>query len=674
MPLHAATVFLGAFLLFLVQPLLARQILPWFGGAAIVWTLCMVFFQLVLLLGYAYAHALASRASGRAQAAIHIALLAASLLALPVAPDPSWKPRGGDNPVTGILALLFATIGLPYFLLSATSPLVQAWYARARPGASPYRLFALSNLASMLALLGYPFLLEPWLAARDQSRAWSAGYAVFALACAALAWTSRGLPRAPGRPAADARAAEPRPAARAIAAWLALSTMGAWLLLAVTNHLTQNVPSIPLLWVVPLAIYLLTFILCFEGRAWYRRDAYLAGLAWMVCMMAWFLVDKDLEFRLAWQVGVFAAGLFVACMFCHGELARRRPGPSHLTLFYLVVSAGGVLGGALVGIVAPAVLPGYLELQIGLVAVSLLAVALNRRRPLPVAGLLVTVACVAAFCLAWRVRNFTADTVYIERNYYGVVRVKESQGNPADPGTRYRSLVHGSILHGEQWLSEKYRRSATTYYKTGSGIGRTLLAFEGKPIRVGVIGLGAGTLAAYADADDAYTFYDIDPAVVRVARSWFTYLGDSSGKVDVVLGDARLSLEREAPQGFDVLAVDAFSGDSIPVHLITDEAVTEYRRHMKPDGVIAFHISNRFLDLKPVLLAIARKQGLELAYLHEPDEDGGTTSDWVLLTRDRAFLALPSIAQIAEPVQPRPGFAPWTDDYSSLVEVVRLGR
>lgn len=668
MPLHAATVFLSAFLLFLVQPLLAKQILPWFGGAAIVWTLCMVFFQLVLLLGYAYAHALA-RANGRAQAAIHIALLAASLALLPVSPDPSWKPQGGDNPVTGILGLLFATVGLPYFLLSATSPLVQAWYARARPGASPYRLFALSNLASMLALLGYPFLLEPWLATRIQSRAWSAGYAIFAAACAALAWASRDLARGTGEAAPER---EPRPGAGEIGMWLALSAMGAWLLLAVTNHLTQNIPSIPLLWVVPLAIYLATFILCFEGRAWYRRDAYLAALAWMVCIMAWFLVDSDLEFELAWQVGAFTVGLFVACMFCHGELARRRPGPSHLTLFYLAVSAGGVVGGALVGIVAPLVLPGYLELQIGLVAVSFLAVALNLRRPLPVTALLVTVACAATFCLAWRVRNFTAGTVYIERNYYGVVRVKESRSNPADPDTRYRSLVHGSILHGEQWLSEKYRRSATTYYKTSSGIGRTLLAFEGKPIRVGIIGLGAGTIAAYADADDVYRFYDIDPAVVRVSRTWFTYLADSSGKVDVVLGDARLSLEREPPQRFDVLAVDAFSGDSIPVHLITDEAVTEYRRHMKPGGVIAFHISNRFLDLKPVLYAIARKQGLEFAYLHEPGEDGGTTSDWVLLTRDRAFLALPAIAAITEPIAPEPGFPPWTDDYSSLAEVVKL--
>ena len=630
----------------------------------------MVFFQLVLLLGYAYAHWLATRRTGRWQAAIHVVLLAASLAFLPIAPDPGWKPHGGDNPALGILGLLFATIGLPYFLLSATSPLVQAWYARSRPGASPWRLFALSNLASMVALLGYPFLLEPWLATRAQSLAWSAGYVLFGLCCAALAWRSRSLPL-PGAAPGSEGPPERRPGAGRIGLWLALSAMGSALLLAVTNHVTQNIPSIPLLWVVPLAVYLLTFSLCFEADRWYRRDAYLAMLGWMLCIMAWFLVDKDLEFRLAWQVGAFTVGLFVACMFCHGELARSRPGAAHLTLFYLVVSAGGVLGGVLVGIVAPLVLPGYLELQIALAVVAFLAVWLNLRRPVPVLVLLVAIACFASGALAWRVHSFMHGTVYIERNFYGVVRVKESQTNPFDPDTRYRSLVHGSILHGEQWLAAKYRRSATTYYKTSSGMGRTLLAFEGKPIRVGIIGLGAGTIAAYADADDVYRFYDIDPAVVKVSNAWFTYLKDSDGKIDVVLGDARLSLEREPPQHFDVLAVDAFSGDSIPVHLITNEAVAQYLRHMKPDGIIAFHVSNRFLDLKPVLLAIAAKQGLEFAYLHEPGEEGGTTSDWVLLTRDKRFLARPAIAEITEPVAPDPGFRLWTDDYSSLLEVFK---
>jgi SAM-dependent methyltransferase len=671
MPLHAATVFLSAFLLFLVQPLLAKQILPWFGGAAIVWTLCMVFFQLVLLLGYAYAHWL-TRFPGRTQAWIHVALLAASLAFLPVAPDASWKPAGGDSPVWGILALLFATVGLPYFLLSSTSPLAQSWFARAFPGSSPYRLFALSNFASMLALLGYPFMFEPWLPSRQQSLAWSAGYGAFVLACAALAWKCRGLPPLTvegGQIAATAD--EPPPAARQVALWLALSTMGSVTLLAVSNHLTQNISSIPLLWVVPLAVYLLTFILCFEGSRWYHRGIYLGSLLWLLCVMAWFLADKSLQFELLWQIAVFTVGLYFVCMFCHGELAARRPGARHLTLFYLVVSMGGVAGGVLVGIVAPITLPGYLELEIALVVIAAIALAINLRRPFPVVCMLVAVTAFTSGALFWRVKNFTEDTVYIERNYYGVLRVKENSMRLDDKETRYRSLIHGAILHGEQWLSEKYRRSATTYYKTSSGIGRTLLAFEGKPIRVGVIGLGAGSIAVYGDGDDVYRFYDINPAVERVARTWFTYLADCPAKVEVVLGDARLALEREAPQHFDVLAVDAFSGDSIPVHLITVEAFTEYLRHLKPGGVIAFHVSNRFLDLKPVLLAIAQKHGLEYAYLHESGENGGTTSDWVALTRDKTFILKQTIVEATEPVVPRPDWRLWTDDYTSLVQVFK---
>ena len=669
MPLHAATIFLSAFLLFLVQPILAKQILPWFGGAAIVWTLCMVFFQFVLLLGYAYAHWLSSRVPSHRQSWIHIALLLASLAFLPIAPDAGWKPAGSDNPVVRILLLLFATVGLPYFLLSSTSPLVQSWFARAYPGSSPYRLFALSNLASMLALLGYPFLLEPWFTNPRQSTWWSAGYAAFVVICAALAWKARALPplAAGGGPAIDA----PAPRARSIVLWLALSAMGSVTLLGVSNHLTQNISSIPLLWVIPLAVYLLTFILCFEGRVWYRRDIYLGSLVWILCVMAWFLADKSLQFELLWHIGVFTIGLYFVCMFCHGELARLRPGPKHLTLFYLVVSLGGVIGGVLVGIVAPVTLPGYLELEIALVIVAILAVVTNLRRPLPILVVLVAVAGFTVAALVYRVHTFTEDTLHIERNYYGVLRVKENQTRTDDPDTKYRSLVHGAILHGEQYLTEKYRRSATTYYKTSSGIGRALIALEGMPARVGVIGLGAGSLAVYADADDTYRFYDINPAVIEVANTWFTYLKDSPGKMQIVLGDARLSLEREPPQDFDLLAVDAFSGDAIPVHLITVEAFTEYLRHLKPRGVIAFHVSNRFLDLKPVLLAIAEKHGLEYAYVHETGEEGGTTSDWVLITRYKPFILRKDIVDATEPVAPRPDWRLWTDDFNNLFQVFK---
>ena len=670
MLLHAATIFISAFLLFLVQPVLAKQILPWFGGAAIVWTLCMVFFQFVLLLGYAYAHWLSGR-PGRQQAWIHLALLAASAAFLPITPDASWKPLGGEAPVIPILALLFATVGLPYLLLSSTSPLAQSWFARDFPGASPYRLFALSNLASMLALLGYPFLFEPWFPSPQQSLGWSVGYAAFVIACGALAWKCRDLPALTvegGQVAATAT--EPRPRASTLVLWLALATMGSVTLLGVSNHLTQNISSIPLLWVIPLAIYLLTFILCFEGDRWYHRDIYLASLAWVLCVMAWFLADKSLEFELLWQILVFTVGLYFVCMFCHGELARMRPGARHLTLFYLVVSAGGVLGGVLVGIVAPVTLPGYLELEVALVVVAALALVVNRHRSLPVLAMAVVVIAFTSGALAWRVHNFMEGAVWIERNYYGVMRVKENRVEIDGRPMTYRSLVHGAILHGEQWLDPKYRRSATTYYKTSSGVGRALLAFEG-PMKVGVIGLGAGSLAVYANAGDTYRFYDINPAVERIARTWFTYLADSPGKIEVVLGDARLSLEREPPQAFDVLAVDAFSGDSIPVHLITVEAFTEYLRHLKPRGVIAFHVSNRFLDLKPVLLAIAEKHGLEYAFVHEKGDGGGTTSDWVLLSRDKHVILRPEIVAETEPVAPRPDWRLWTDAYNNLFQVFR---
>jgi SAM-dependent methyltransferase len=673
MPLYAVTIFVSAFLLFLVQPILAKQILPWFGGTAAVWTMCMVFFQFVLLLGYAYSHWLASTFSPKRQATIHLALLVLSLAFLPIIPDASWKPTGLEDPGLRILLLLFATIGLPYMLLATTSPLVQAWFARAYPGSSPYRLFALSNFASMLALLGYPFLLEPAFPTRLQSLGWSAGYVLFVLVCGLLAWTSRSIEAGTPAPQADGTTGESRanPSARDLLLWLVLSALGSVMLLGVSNHLTQNISSIPLLWVVPLAVYLLTFILCFEGSGWYKRDAYLAFLVSALGVMGWFLADKRLHFELYWNVAAFIAGLFFACMFCHGELARMRPGARHLTLFYLMVSLGGVIGGVLVGIVAPLTLPGYLELEIALVVIAFLALYLNNQRHPAIVTMLAATLLFTLGALLYRIEKFTENAVLIERNFYGVLRVKEQHSRDGDPESRYRSLVHGAILHGEQWLAPKFSKAATTYYKTTSGIGLTLLALEGRPIRVGIIGLGAGTIAAYGDGDDVYRFYDINPAVERIARKEFKFLSESDAKIEVVIGDARLNLEREKPQEFDVLAVDAFSSDSIPVHLITVEAVEVYLKHLKADGVIAFHTSNRFLDLKPVLLQIAQKLGLEYAFLHEDDSDGGTTSDWVLLTRNKSILARKEIVAITQPVAPQPGWRLWTDDYNNLLQVLR---
>ena len=348
--LYAGTIFLSSFLLFLVQPLIARLILPWFGGSAAVWTTCMLFFQALLLAGYAYAHLIARLSSKKLEAGIHSVLLLCAIATLPIAPSDAWKPTGEEEPVSRILVLLGASVGLPYFLLAATSPLLQAWFARARPGENPYRLFAISNFASLIALLGYPFLVEPFLGGVEQVRVWSWLFAIFALLCAAVAWLT---PKAE----IEARAVETQAAATKdpYLLWLALAATGSVLLLAVTNHLTQNVASVPLLWLAPLTLYLATFIIAFEGKNWYRPEWIWPLLLVWLCVMGWLLIDTDFQFDMPVQLGVFLPGLFLGCLFCHGELYRLRPAPARLTAFYLAVSAGGALGGLLVAVVAPLV-------------------------------------------------------------------------------------------------------------------------------------------------------------------------------------------------------------------------------------------------------------------------------------------------------------------------------
>jgi SAM-dependent methyltransferase len=669
MLLFAPTIFGSAFLLFLVQPIIAKEILPWFGGSAAVWTTCMVFFQAALLGGYAYADVVARRLAPRRQALLHVALLAASLAVLPIIPAASWKPHGGDDPIDGILGLLVVTLGLPYFLLSTTSPLLQAWFAQRYPDRNPYRLFALSNLASLLALLSYPFVIEPAVATRTQAIAWSIGYALFVGLAIGVAWRNL-RSDAPARGSSgDARANRPTLARQAL--WCALAATGSLLLLAVTSHLTQNIAAVPLLWVVPLAIYLLTFILCFESSRLYPRDTLLPIAAAALGVMAWCLADARLAHELGLQVGVFAIGLFVVCMFCHGELARLKPAPSHLTRFYLMVSFGGALGGVLAGIVAPLVLPAHFELALCLVAAAVLLVWQVRRDAL-VFGLLAGVAVLATIaCGIWRVVDFYEDTILATRNFYGVLRVQEYG---ASDETRHRTLVSGTIMHGVQYLAPTIKRQATTYYTTTSGIGRLLDTLHPRmtPLRVGVIGLGTGTLAAYGTPGDLYRFYDINPAVVAVAKRDFTYLRDSEAKIETPLGDARLTLEREPAADLDVLAVDAFSSDAIPVHLITAEALALYAKHLRRGGVVAFHVTNRFLDLVPVVAGIAAANGMEAVWIHdEALEALANRSDWVLVSRNRALLASPRIAAAASPIPAHDDWRLWTDDFNNLVQVLR---
>ena len=684
MILYALTVFVSAFLLFLVQPIIAKQILPWFGGSAAVWTTCLVFFQCMLLAGYFYSDWTTRRLTPKRQALLHIGLIAITIALLPIIPDVAWKPNGEDAPSVRILLLLAATIGLPYFLISTTSPLVQTWFNKSYPGASPYRLFALSNLASMIALLGYPFLFEPWITTRQQALGWSIGFGVFAVLIGASAWfglSKHGDDRdsnSPEKPSAEAVGDIPVPGRREKIVWVALSGLGSVLLLAISNHLTQNISSIPLMWVVPLALYLLTFILCFDARdadsGWYQRSIFLPLLAVMVIGMSYTLADKDLHFMLYWQIGLFAAGLFVACMFCHGELVAVKPHPRYLTTFYLMVSIGGALGALLVGVIAPLTLPAYYELEISIVALAAMATWLMWRKIHISAVLLGAVITLFTGAAAiYTVIQFREDVVVMSRNFYGTLRVK--QYDPPSVEYRRRSLVHGAILHGDQYMDPPYNRSATTYYKTKSGIGRILLLKEkqspDKPRKVGIIGLGTGTIATYGGKGDVYRFYDINPDVVTIARRDFTYLKDTEATIEISLGDARLNLEREPAQNFDVLAIDAFSSDSIPVHLITLEALQIYEKHMKPDGVIAFHVSNRFLDLKPVVNMIAEKRGLNVAWVRDSYDDGSTTSDWVLLSKDKALLLKPEILDGSYIIPPQPGLRVWTDDFNNLLQALK---
>ena len=450
-----------------------------------------------------------------------------------------------------------------------------------------------------------------------------------------------------------------------------LAATASLLLLAVSNHITQNIAAVPLLWIAPLTIYLITFILCFDSARWYRRLTFLAMAAAGLGVMGWTLADPSLTHELLLQIGVFCVGLFLACMFCHGELARLKPAPRYLTRFYLMVSLGGAAGSVLVGIVAPLVLPAYFELAAGLVLCAGLLLWQVRRDALVFPVLALASLLATAGCGVWSVVEFYDGTIATARNFYGVLRVQEHSPSAANGR---RSLVHGSIMHGTQYSAPEFRRQPTSYYTATSGIGRLLeiLNPSTTPLRVGVIGLGAGTLATYGSKGDVYRFYDINPDVITIARRDFTYLADSEATIETPLGDARLKLERESPQRFNVLAVDAFSSDAIPLHLITSEAVAIYKRHLAPGGVIAFHVTNRFLDLVPVVEALARANGLDVIHIADDgDEAMAARSDWLLLSEDAELLARPELAEFAKPITPRRDWRLWTDEYNNIVQALK---
>jgi len=684
MLLYALTIFLSAFLLFQVQPIIAKMILPWFGGGAAVWAACLLFFQCALLLGYGYSHGIVGRLKPRQQWVLHSVLLALCLVFLPIVPSAAWKPVDPSAPVWHILGLLAATVGLPYFLLSTTGPLVQAWFVRVRPGSTPYRLYALSNLGSMLALLSYPVLVEPALTLRHQAVIWSVGFVAFAVLCAWAGWKSQSVAIVPAS-AADTDAieetGEPAPSWGLRLFWVALAACPSMLLLAVTSHLTADLAPIPFLWILPLAIYLLSFILCFDASRWYRRIVFLALLPLALGASA-YLTDKspaDLpDVRV--PIAVFSVAFFVCCMVCHGELARLKPHPRYLTGFYLMLSVGGAAGGIVVALIAPAVFHAYYEFPIAVCLCGVLAVAVVfREREWPFRRDLLGWPAILIFTLATSLigyegrmmRDAVKSSLFVGRNFYGGLKV--TQYNRYYDWDGYRSLAHGSINHGEQYTHPARHKQPTTYYCPDTGVGRFLASsVVGTPQRVAIIGLGTGTLAVYGRPGDFYRFYEINPMVPMIANTYFTYLKDSDALVDIRMGDARLSLERQEPQNYNLIAVDAFSSDSIPIHLLTREALQLYFKHLAPEGVLAVHISNRYINLEPVLeRGAAALNKTVRTYETDDNEDGtcyGTT--WVLLASDPAIFKREEMTVGVRPA-PAPWLKTWTDDYSNIYRVVR---
>jgi|TARA_B100002003_G_scaffold171957_1_gene159872 hypothetical protein len=694
MVVFTLTVFVGSFLLFQIQPLIARYILPWYGGGAAIWTTCMLSFQVLLLGGYCYAHGLAKYVGDRRQPFVHVAMLLAALALIPISPDPAWSPVDSRNPMVSITSLLGATIGLPYLVLAASSPLLQHW-AGSVSGMSPYRLFAASNAGALAGLLTYPFLLEPLWSLATQAGVWSGGFVLYVLLCATCAAHVRRAPRSLRPPLAVSAAAR-RPAARDRLLWVLLSACGVLVLLSTTSQMTTDLAVVPLLWVLPLSLYLATFIICFDHERWYSRrvwtPVYVLSLATVVYLF--WQNGAEAPLGVVTQTTIYAGVVFACCMVCHGELALRKPDARYLTSFYLMVATGGALGGLLATLVAPLLFVGTWEFPIALIGTRvLLGVSTGWRaggarrgslRPL----ILTTGLGAAVIYLSAGLGDRRGDLIEATRNFYGALRVYDQDvGTQESPVSR--SLFHGGIVHGSQFVRSDLRALPTTYYGLTSGVGVTIAMYPrrsddeargGEPgargVRIGVVGLGAGTIAAHGTPEDHFRFYEIDPDVIRIADEHFFFLAESRSTTETVIGDARTSLERELAEGgsqqFDILAIDAFSGDAIPIHLLTREAVELYWRHLRPGGALVIHISNLHLDLQSVLRGVARVLGKHAVLItNDDDDDRGTfDADWVLMTDNRQLLD--AVEPYITPWSARASRERlWTDDYSTLLGLFR---
>jgi hypothetical protein len=667
--LFATAVFLGAFLLFMVEPIAAKQLVPVLGGSAAVWITCLVFFQTALLCAYLYAHWMARQPRWM----IYFGLLVAGLASAAVWSLRTFVLAGESNhPILAVFAVLTSTIGLPFLVLGATSPLVQLWWARLHGSAIPYRLFALSNLASLLALACYPTLVEPHLTLRAQRVAWCCGFAVFAVVAGMLAWRARSA-ASPLQNTEDNDDGDSAPASLAQKLLWVLLPMGAAMQLsAVTSYLTANVAAIPLLWILPLAVYLLTIILAFEYPQLLPRSVVSRFLLVMLASLGYALSKQDVEWPLRISIGFFLVETFACCLFCHTEAYRLRPArASESTKFYLLFAAGGALGSFIIGIAFPLLFRFNLDIVITCDCLALLALIVGRRDSWSSRLVWGVATVIIAVQIYWiQIVNFRGTVVSV-RNFYGTLRVKQNFGIP---GATLRTLTNGNVEHGtEIFGTDAQRHTPTTYYAEDSGVGLALrFCCDARPRKIGVIGLGAGTVAAYGKRGDRIQFYEINPAVEPIARNVFTYIRDSGAQVSVITGDARTSLANEPPQVFDVLVVDAFSGDAIPLHLLTTQALDLYRSHLAPGGIIAFHISNRHVDLEPPVALLAASGGMQARHVHSLANEarGEYSSTWMLVTDNAAFFQQPELVSQAFNPETLPGLRPWTDDFSSLLPVL----
>ena len=689
MILFAASIFLSAFLLFQIQPMIGKFILPWFGGTPSVWSTLMLVFQVLLTGGYAYAYWLIGRI--KRQSLVHISLLSLALVVLaargtfassPVMPSIPANLQNIQSPVFEIIKLLLLSVGLPFFILASNGPLMQAWFSRIYPAQSYARLYALSNVGSLFGLLAYPILIEPNFSLHSQGWIWFIGFLCFGLLMGFIATRSEQAALL-SKPITDSVKPSGLLSRSLLALWIALSATASLTLLSVTNQISQEVAVIPFLWIIPLTIYLLSFILTFSGERGYNRKFYAFLFIFSVTLTLFVMLNAT-RLHIYWQILAYCLLLFAACMLCHGELYLLRPAAEHLTTFYLMVSIGGAFGGIFVSLIAPIIFNGYWEFFVGLamtIAILLTVLRSNRDNGAR-ARFVFTVFALVTVMLAV-LGTYFSGSVFSKRNFYGVIRVR--QAFVGDPPQRAYLMSHGITVHGLQFLFDlKGPNIPTTYYVPESGAGLAILHHPkygyDQHMRVGLLGLGVGTLLAYSQPGDVYRLYEINPVVIDLAAGvgdYFSFLSDSKADITVVPGDARISLQNELdqgnPQNFDVLVLDTFSSDSIPVHLVTKEAFAVYLAHLAPNGIIAAHITNLHLDLQPVFWELAQYYDLSMVRVNYPgDSKGGYASHWILLARDPALLQIPAIHEHSIDLT---GYSTtiklWTDDYSNLFQILK---